>query len=318
MTMKRVYLDQRDWITLAREHYGVTSDPAIADVLAMVREAASHGHASFPLSSGHYIETYRHGDPGRRQRLGRFMAEVSRFHTIAPAPSLLRDEVHVAVHDIVGLAPVRCPTPFGRGHAHAFGRQATYLADDEPVKRAVAQYGVEATFDYFETAMIAGPDDRLPVDGIALPSLEFAQRQVDFEEETARRLSEWGHTSDRAHRLVLTQESPDALDYLVEESSSLGIDPRSVFHSEPSATAFMLALPAKGTVCRLRMTAHEDQQFRWHVHDLTDITALGTAAAYCDIVVAEKRWGSILRRHARHTRATVTSNLRDLPRLLLQ
>jgi hypothetical protein len=50
----------------------------------------------------------------------------------------------------------------------------------------------------------------------------------------------------------------------------------------------MLSLPAKGTVCRLGMSAHEDQGFRWHIGDLNDMTALGTAAGYCDIVVAEK------------------------------
>ena len=52
----------------------------------------------------------------------------------------------------------------------------------------------------------------------------------------------------------------------------------------------MLSLPAKGTVCRLGMSAHEDQGFRWHIGDLNDMTALGTAAGYCDIVVAEKHW----------------------------
>ncbi|MFE1521869.1 hypothetical protein ACFW9I_34565 [[Kitasatospora] papulosa] len=66
------------------------------------------------------------------------------------------------------------------------------------------------------------------------------------------------------------------------------------------------------------MSAHEDKNFRWHLGDLNDITALGTAAAYCDIVVGEKHWGSILRRHAPHLTADITSDLRDLPQLLLK
>ena len=56
MALKRVYLDQRDWITLARQHYGRTDDKEIADVLALVREASAAGHASFPLSAAHYVE----------------------------------------------------------------------------------------------------------------------------------------------------------------------------------------------------------------------------------------------------------------------
>jgi hypothetical protein len=50
--------------------YGVTQDNDIADVLALVREASTAGHASFPLSAAHYVETYHHREPGRRQRLG--------------------------------------------------------------------------------------------------------------------------------------------------------------------------------------------------------------------------------------------------------
>ncbi len=61
------------------------------------------------------------------------------------------------------------------------------------------------------------------------------------------------------------------------------------------------------------MTAHEDQAFRWRIGDLNGITALGTAAGYCDVVVAENHWGSILGRHRNHLRARVTSNLLDLP-----
>jgi len=43
MALKRVYLDQRDWITLARQHYGRTDDKEIAGVLAFVLEASSAG-----------------------------------------------------------------------------------------------------------------------------------------------------------------------------------------------------------------------------------------------------------------------------------
>jgi hypothetical protein len=67
----------------------------------------------------------------------------------------------------------------------------------------------------------------------------------------------------------------------------------------------------------MRMSGHENKSFRWQIGDLSDMTALGTAAGYCDVVVAEKQWGDILRRHAGELRAKVTSDLLDLPRLLL-
>lgn len=138
---------------------------------------------------------------------------------------------------------------------------------------------------------------------------------MDFEIETARRLRDWGHTSDRAHRLVLAQEAQDVLGHLHDNAGVLSLDLGSLMTRE-NLTAFMLSLPAKGAICRMRMTAHEDKAFRWHIGDLNDMIALGTAAGYCDVVVAENHWGSILRRHSEHLRAQVTSNLLDLPGLL--
>jgi hypothetical protein len=318
VALKRVYLDQRDWITLARQHYGLTDDDGIAAVLALVHEASAAGHASFPLSAAHYIETYHHRNPGRRQRLGAFMAEISRFHTIASAPDLLEAEVHTLICSMAGVVPTHRPVPFGRGLAHAFGTDAPpYFTDRELEKRAVAQFGAEKVFEYFETIALTGPDTQLPADGIALPTREFAQRQLDLELDTARKLHDWGHTSDRAHRLVLAQETQDVLDHLNKEAETIGVDIQSVLNSKDSLTAFVLSLPAKGTICRLRMSGHEDPGFRWHIGDLNDITALGTAVGYCDVVVAEKHWGSVLRRHAAHIRARVTSSLDDLPQLLL-
>ncbi|MGW6457521.1 hypothetical protein ACWF94_16645 [Streptomyces sp. NPDC055078] len=317
MALKRVYLDQRDWVALARQHYGRSHDDAIAGVLAMVREASESGHASFPLSAVHYQETYHQRDPDRRRRLGAFMAEISRYHTIAGAPDLLAAEVHVAVSVLTGATPNHAPVPFGIGANHAFKQMKGYFTNPETERRAIAQFGADAVADHFEKALLMGPEEQLPAAGIALPTREFSQRQLDFERETARKLRHWGHTSDRAHRLVLAQEAHDIIAPLNAEIAA-GSHIRALVDDRAALTDFMMSLPAKAAICRMRMSAHEDKNFRWHLGDLNDITALGTAAAYCDIVVGEKHWGSILRRHAPHLTAHVTSDLRDLPQLLLK
>ncbi|MFF3034777.1 hypothetical protein ACFVS7_27675 [Streptomyces rubiginosohelvolus] len=317
MALKRVYLDQRDWVALARQHYGRSHDEEIAGVLAMVREASESGHASFPLSAVHYQETYHQRNPDKRRRLGAFMADISRYHTIAGAPDLLAAEVHVAVSALTGTAPNHTPVPFGRGAKHAFQQMKGYFTDPETERRAIARFGAEAVSDYFERALLMGPEEQLPCAGIALPTREFSQHQLDFERETARKLGEWGHTSDRAHRLVLAQEAHDIIAPLNAEIAA-GSHIRALVDNRSALTDFMMSLPAKAAFCRMRMSAHEDANFRWHLGDLNDVTALGTAAAYCDIVVAEKHWGSILRRHALYLTAQVTSDLRDLPQLLLK
>jgi hypothetical protein len=313
VTLKRIYLDQRDWIALARQHYGKTNSPEMADLLALVREASATGQASFPLSATHYVETFHSRNPGRRQRLGEFMATISRFHAIASCTDLLTPEVHVAVCAVAGRTSLVQPKPFGQGAQHAFGKDApSYFQDPALQRLATATLGSERVFEYFESALIRGPDEALPANGIALPTREFGQRQLDFERGTAKRLRAWGHSSDRAHRTVLAQEAKDILPIIEEVTANLGVDLWSFVDDQDALTAFILSMPAKGAICRMRMSAHEDQNFRWHINDLNDITALGTAVGYCDVVVAENHWGNILRRHSPYLQAVVTSDLLDL------
>jgi hypothetical protein len=209
MTLLRVYLDQRERVRLTRQHYGVENNKEVAGVLALVREASASGHASFPLSASHYMETFSRRDIAARRRLGMFMAEISQYHTIAAAPDLLDDEIDSAVCKLLGLPVRRSPRPFGLGAGRAFGDpDLKYFTDAELERRATAALGSEVIFRYFESGLLPGPAEQAPV-----PTHEFAQRQLDFELETAEKLRVWGHSSDRAHRLVLAQESLDLVSH---------------------------------------------------------------------------------------------------------
>jgi hypothetical protein len=316
VSLTRVYLDQRDWIALARVHYGRDTDPALHVVLDIVRHGVENGLLSFPLSAAHYIETFHSRDPARRQRLGRFMAELSRFDTIASAPRLLEAEIDKAVSEIAGTEQTIHARPFGRGVAHALGLERAYLLDDDLRNRFVRSWGEEAVFTLFETAAIVGPDEQLPHGDIQLPSREFSDRQLRFERETARNLMHQGHTSDLAHRFVMAQETVGHEDAINAALARHGLTFGAIA-SRQALTNFIMSLPAKAAVTRLRMHAHENPSFAWHIGDLSDITALGTAAAYCDVVVAENKWGDMLRRDQPRLRARVTCELRDLPQLLL-
>lgn len=319
VSITRVYLDQRDWIRLAQHHYGVAHDPRVAEALAVVLEASERGFASFPLSAAHYQETWKQGDPGKRRRLGAFMAQVSRFHTIASAPDLLAAEIEVEICRLVDRVPGDTPRPFGLGHAHAFGLNSPHeLADRVLRRRLVAEFGEEAVFMHMESELIAGPEFTLPRDGIQLPSQEFAQRQLELERKTQVDLQQVGFSKKRAREIVINQETDGLLQRTLDFCSKSGIDILKVIENREGWEAFLMALPAKGVITRLRIAGHENPSFRWHIGDLNDMTALGAAAAYCDVVVAEKHWGAMLNRQQRHFHAKVTTQLTELPRLLVE
>lgn len=310
----RIYLDQNAWIQLSRQRSGKSSEPNLGRALRVVEELAADKDAVFPLSGSHYVETYKRGDPQARRRLGEFMFSVAGLERIADAPQLLVDEVRTAASLLLDLAEPSRPKPFGQGMEHVFP-QAGAIYETPTMATAIARFGRAAIVERAELEMIAGPSFQLPAFGIARPNDTIPQRHLDFELGTRARLLNEGLTSDLAQRTIYAQEAMDVVEPLKAFLHANRIDGGSLM-SDAGMTALLHAMPARGAVVRMRASAHQNADFKWAIGDLHDISALGTAAGYCDIVVCEKHWGSILGRHAKSLNARILTSVRDLPDLL--
>lgn len=311
--MLRIYLDQWCWIHLARQHYGRTNDSKLADVLVLAEAALARGVVSFPLSSTHYIETFRQRDVGRRQRLSRFMARLSRMHSMLSAPYLLDAEIEKAYRERYGLPPAVSPQVFGVGAAHAFGRTEVAREINLRMDRIVERVGVPGFREAIERILLVGPDFELPAHGIQLPDKTALQNQLALELKTSSQIDELGHTADLARRVVLAQEFWAMSDQLNEIGVSLGFPPNDLLNgTTDNLLPFLKSMPAKWAITRMRMSGHENIDFKWKLTDLNDFAGLGTAAGYCDVVVAEKAWGSILQRNEGELNARVFRRPSDL------
>jgi hypothetical protein len=135
----------------------------------------------------------------------------------------------------------------------------------------------------------------------------------------AREQSPWSGREGTTRSAAVPFSSSWTTDVGVAASSSLMDDRRPTQGSRSSRLLEGLRPldAAKGTTTRMRMTAHQDANFSWHIGDLNDIMALGCAAAYCDLAVAENKWGDVLQRHRKHLHATVTTDVANLPGLLI-
>ena len=70
---KLIYLDQKDWINLARAYYHTALGEKYLPVLEKIRIALSDQSVIFPLSSTHFIETGKIKDISRRKRLAQVL-----------------------------------------------------------------------------------------------------------------------------------------------------------------------------------------------------------------------------------------------------
>jgi hypothetical protein len=120
--MLTVYLDQAKWIDLSRAKHGRPDGVVFIDALEAAREAVSGGLVQFPLSMGHYIETWRAPDSARRRRLAQTMIELSQAATLARPPDLYDNELDGLISRAIKVAPPRVSwPPFGWGFGHASG-----------------------------------------------------------------------------------------------------------------------------------------------------------------------------------------------------
>jgi len=313
--MKRVYLDQKDWINLSRANRGLKSGEPFTEALRVARAAVSDGIVSFPLSEVHYMEVYRRRDWKSRHRLADLMAELSRFDTIAPPQAVVPAEIDRAL--AVSFPDKTTPPPrplkiFGSGLRHAAGDESMRFQiepaeiPDEATRRAFEA----ALSEEWELAMLRGPavDTALPT-----PPVEYAYQQS--EETLSKRLEQDQRgRGDRLRTAMIALGLVDIQEPLVEALRRAGIALEDLLTlGEEGLTDLLRAVRSRWVLAAMRRDAHARKQHE--VNDLRDLAALGIAAAYCDVVVTEKQWVHVLKqaRIDAMMNTTLLSSVSQLP-----
>ena len=135
-----VYLDQNAWIKLARTHYGLES--TAKNALAKLRRLIDEGKVVTPLSCVHIMETATPSDPARRERLARFMVELSHLNAIPPMMAVRKLEVTQSIKRELGFEPAldlrrNLVRP---GLAYALGCDLVITSPDPEIKRRLECY----------------------------------------------------------------------------------------------------------------------------------------------------------------------------------
>ena len=298
--MVTVYLDQAKWIDLSRALHGHSEGSRFFEALDVARQSVSMGLVEFPLSTGHYIETWRAGDPARRRRLAQTMLELSLGRTLARPRDLCDNELDAVISRMEATDLPRVPWPaLGWGFAHASG-----LKPDLP--REVLNLGLELEhlsnrpvgFDDYgrghrefgdlyrdgEQGLVAGRqrDSRSP----ELNEAVLAASAV---------LEIWENIEWALQRAGLPSE---ALGPIGRARPDVSREQRGELLIEllPVARDFIADLPSRDAALRLRLERHRNPSNKWESNDMIDIAYLACAVVHCDVVVTEKQWVHELKR----------------------
>ena len=308
---KTVYLDQNKWVDLSRARHGEDGGAPFAAALKAATEAAEAGTAMFPLSAGHYFETWKRckGDP--RRKVGGVISDLSRHRTIAGQQPLTEMEIDAALLERFGTPdPPRKVEVFGYGAAHTFNEPA--LADYESWP-LFAELG---DADTIERELICGPVENLPIAGVAQPDLTAAQSYARSENEQAARFLAAKANADAIDLTIAALEVESLMPLIEPALKQAGVSLAQFYDLGPEGlTAFLLSMPWRGAATQLRQRRFHELHQEWTPNDLNDIAYLTLGLGYCDVLVTERQWVARMRQAKLDEQygTVVIADLRELP-----
>lgn len=323
LNVLRIYLDQAKWIDLAKFRAGHQGGNKFAEVFELATVAVAQKRASFVLSCAHYYETQKRRAGKSRANLGDTMAELSRFHAIAPVNKIVPAEIR----HYLGEAPVESQIAlFGIGYRHAFATNLDLMSHLEfdlinalPVSHRAQLKSIAN--ELVERFVLAAPED---APDAARKMFETASNISSSAEIFATSQSELNRRIDdqklrgRLKDVAVISEIADILAPLMAECDRLGVDLDQLLGSKGSIRNLLNGLPSRWVMSELRRVRLRNPQQPWKGNDLNDLLSLSIAVPYCDVVVTERQWARHINQLGLAERfgTVVLHDLTSLPQLL--
>lgn len=321
---KVLALDCNHWIALGRSHYGrADADAAVKPVLEAIRSATASGRLVVPIHFMNALEAARVERDDRRERLARFMVELSENHCFRPTPFIAPAEKRAAVFVVYlgrEVDSIR-PTVIGYGTDGLIDRPQS--AEAKEAFAALASIGFLGAFD----AMRSSPENT--VETIVRVMRDGDLIKNDRENETrgaakiqAARDADASLTEKQRARLELSNLwDHNATDAVRDALREAGADPETFLrwlNEDENLFRFWEAVPSLRVTLELEIKAGRNAQRKLHVNDVRDVSFYKSAVPYANIVVTENHWASTIRL-AKLDRAfgtSVLTKLSDLPAVL--
>lgn len=313
--MKHVYLDQRDWISLAKAAKGRPDGARFTQALDAARDAVGNRRAVFPLSFAHLTETMRAPKLEQRRTLAKLMSELSTGVVLRKSRALVEFQLRNAARRMFGEPLLRPePSPFGRNPGDAFGVDLEKRRNIPPARAAEYRAIFETPEAWF--SLLSHEDE--PARRKTIHSMDRIANQAVSDYETRR--STWDDLdldgARRAYAAITTMTFQVELERALHEIGRTIVDWGNA--GVERIMAFWESAPMLHVELELHTQMHLQRTKPWSTHDDRDIISLALAIPNCDAVVTEQFWVDLSRRrHLGERYGTIlTSDLTSLPEML--
>lgn len=313
-----VYLDQAKWVDLAQADHALPVGKRFKTALDVARHCVAQGLARFPLSNGHYIETWRIADDARRRRLASTMASLCRGAVMRKPPFLCDQELRALIVRVAQSEPLPEPPPVGWGFPYIEGHpsmsregvavevEREHLSTRPPGYLAHGRGHLQFAEDFRDGEIGLAGLDREHLDQEQFEAVIAVSAVAAIQENIDRVLEQAGLPASTFGPLGLLR--PETTDHAKVLGEAMML-----------ARGFVAELPTRDAALRLRLLRHQNRQAKWEANDMVDIDCLAAAVVHCDIVVTEKQWVHELKRSGllKQHGTVAAADVSQLPELLM-
>jgi hypothetical protein len=315
---KIVYLDQNKWIDISRAFYGRTDGEPFVPVLSKLQDKTKSGEVILPLSIMHIIETARGGNVERKKRLTDFMLGLSGAHGILPYISVRKEEIHNAISLHLG-EPKTFDIPaiaFQKGIEHILNidlsSEGIPTSLQALFKQSINNFDVVSDF-------IVNKFEKELTDDIKEENLDT----VKIYEERRAELQKY--SKDERRRIAVYEMGKHIAPEIINVLNERGLDVKAFvdsFGKEVDSAdawqAFFMSIPTIDLYINLHLIRDENIGRKIDKNDGSDIAFMAIAIPYCDVVVLERYWYSVLKaaKYDEKYNTTLLTDLRELENML--
>jgi hypothetical protein len=295
---RTVYIDINHWYALGRAAQGSPDSPEHVTLLTALQGEVDAGRLVIPLSSISYEELMENPRDQLREPTADVMWRLSRAATIAPASTVVDEEMVVELNRRFGRPAFPAKVPkFGRGVGFAFG-VGQLKAIVPPKKRAEIEArigmtipGAEALVEYYVLTTPGFLRSQIPNFDPNIwrreADAELAELKVMLDNVHSDGTSITGRPGDAVYARQLTRDVRENFRKALTTAGYAATFTMPLKNAD-EMTDFVKHLPTQRVATNLKIHYARNPQLNWKINHLRDIAALSVAIPYTDIVVTDR------------------------------
>jgi sulfatase maturation enzyme AslB (radical SAM superfamily) len=141
----KIFLDSRDWITLAKIVDNKEKNSELLKVYEKIKKLSNSGHAMFPFSVNHLDDIMKRSNKESRDKVIDVMIDISKGWVMKPYRLFFEKEIENAVLNRLGKDSIHdiASQIFGKGIAYTAGEEYFFSSTTPEGKKFLDEHGAE-------------------------------------------------------------------------------------------------------------------------------------------------------------------------------